>query len=70
MSVSYTHLDVYKRQAVHLFQRKLITFLKSRLMPTLQKIFYFSDGSAAQYKNKKNFSNLSHHKQDFGVDAE
>lgn len=33
-------------------------------------MYYFSDGSAAQYKNKKNFSNLCFHKKDFEVDAE
>ena len=34
------------------------------------KILYFSDGSAAQYKNRKNFVNLCYHKEDFGVQAE
>ena len=34
------------------------------------KIYYFSDGSSAQYKNFKNFANLRHHKKDFRVDAE
>lgn len=32
--------------------------------------YYFSDGAAAHYKNRKNFINLCHHKQDFGVPAE
>ena len=36
----------------------------------LQKIIYFSDGAAAQYKNCKNFQNLCLHKTDFDVDAE
>jgi len=35
-----------------------------------QKILYFSDEAASQYKNCKNFLNLCHHKVDFGVDAE
>ena len=35
-----------------------------------KKITYFSDGVAAQYKNHKNFINLCHHKDDFGVSAE
>jgi hypothetical protein len=34
-----------------------------------KKIVYFSDGSAAQYKNQKNFLNLTLH-QDFRVPAE
>ncbi|GBN94497.1 hypothetical protein AVEN_228038-1 [Araneus ventricosus] len=52
--------------AVHLFQQKLIDLLKfeNRLI-----FFYFSNGSAAQYKNKKNFSNLCYHQRDFGIDA-
>ena len=35
-----------------------------------KKIIYFSDGAALQYKNRKNFLNLCHHKDDFGVKAE
>lgn len=56
---------------VHLFQKKLIFFLKNELKPNLEKVYYFSDGSAAQYKNRKNFSNLCYHEEDFdGVKAE
>ena len=36
----------------------------------MKKIFYFSDGAASQYKNRKNFINLCHHSTDFSVDAE
>lgn len=55
---------------VHVFQKKLIDFLKS-FLPNLKKLYYFSDGSAAQYKNRKNFSNLCHHSEDFnGIKAE
>lgn len=36
----------------------------------MKKLYYFSDGSAAQYKNKKNFTNLCYHKNDFGIEAE
>lgn len=32
----------------------------------IKHIHYFSDGCAAQYKNRKNFINLFHHKEDFG----
>ncbi|XP_074029570.1 uncharacterized protein [Leptinotarsa decemlineata] len=56
--------------AVHLFQRKLISFLKSNVLPSLKKIYYFSDGSAAQYKNRKNFINICSHEQDFGIKTE
>ena len=58
--------------AVHLFQRSFIAFLKE-LLPTRlhpKKISYFSDGAASQYKNRKNFLNLCHHKEDFGIKAE
>ncbi len=56
--------------AVHLFQKNLIKYLKEKFGSTPRKIFYFSDGAAAQYKNRKNFINLCHHKADFGVPAE
>ncbi|KYQ59746.1 hypothetical protein ALC60_01131 [Trachymyrmex zeteki] len=55
--------------AVYLFQRSLIAFLNEKF-DNLNKIFYFSDGSGAQYKNKKNFANLYYHKRDFNVMAE
>ena len=38
--------------------------------PEIQKIIYFNDGSAAQYKNLKNFTNLIHHENDFVIKAE
>ena len=56
--------------AVHLFQRKLISFLKHALSSFPTKIAYFSDGAASQYKNRKNFINLCSHQADFGVPAE
>jgi len=60
--------------AVHLFQRALIPLLKSALpFADINKIKYFSDGAASQYKNRKNFGNLcSHcsHEADFGINAE
>ena len=58
--------------AVHLFQRYFIAFLKE-LLPARshpKKIIYFSDGAAPQYKNRKNFLNLCHHQNDFGIKAE
>ena len=54
---------VYKIQTI------LVDYLKENL-PIVDKIFYFSDGCAEQYKNPKNFSNLCHHQQDFNMDAE
>lgn len=55
--------------AVHLFQKVLINFLTTEIYkPT--KVIYFSDGCAAQYKNRKNFINVCHHIDDFGMPAE
>lgn len=62
---------IHNTTAVHLFQQKLIGFLKEKYgSRTLNKFFYFSDGAASQYKNKKNFVNLAHHRADFDCDAE
>ena len=54
--------------AVNLFQKKLIAHLKQKLI--VNKIIYFSDGAAPQYKNRKNLINLCYHESDFGVQAE
>ena len=57
--------------AVHLFQKKFVEFLTQECGgKKSQKMVYLSDGCAAQYKNCKNFSNLCHHLEDFGVTAE
>ena len=56
--------------AVHLFQKNLIQFLTDTSERKPSKIIYVSDGCAAQYKNRKNFINLCHHMEDFGVPAE
>ena len=55
--------SVYKVQAI------LVDYLKEYL-PVVDKIFYFSDDCAEQYKNCKNLINLYHHQQDFSMDAE
>ena len=54
---------VYKIQTI------LVDYLKKNL-PIVDKIFYFSDGCAEQYKNCKNCFNFFHHQQDFSMDAE
>jgi hypothetical protein len=41
------------------FQKHLIEFLKENV-PNISKLYYFSDGASAQYKNKNNFINLCH----------
>lgn len=55
--------------AVHLFQKQFINFLKQKYNK-VEKIVYFSDGASSQYKNRKNFSNLCHHEEEFGIKAE
>lgn len=54
---------------IYIFQRECVSFLKDRFN-VIRKIFYFSDGCAAQYKNKKNFYNLSLHKEQYGIEPE
>lgn len=61
---------VHNTVAVHLFHKHLHIFLKNNFKKVPQKIIYFSDGCAGQFKNKKNFVNLCYHKADFGCDAE
>jgi len=55
--------------AVHLYIKKLIHDLQNKYSD-IQKIMYFTDGAASQYKNKSNFLNLAYHLDDFGIDAE
>ena len=54
---------VYKIQTI------LVDYLEENL-PIVDKIFYLSDGSAEQYKNRKNFINFCHNQQDFNMGAE
>lgn len=54
---------------VHCFQHHLINTIKEK-HSHIEKLIYFSDGASSQYKNKKNFTNLCHHKTDFNLKAE
>ena len=67
--VIISECNIHDTVAVHLFQKMLIQFLSDKL-GHLKKICYFSDGCAAQYKNRKNFINLCLHEDDFNVPAE
>jgi len=51
---------------VHLIQEKTIQHLK-KVVPQLEFVEYFSDGYAAQCKNRKYFHNLCEHEKDFGL---
>lgn len=55
--------------SVYLFITKLIKFLESKFK-VITKLFYFTDGCAGQYKNRKNFLNVYCHKIDFGYECE
>lgn len=68
--VIISECNIHDTVAVHLFQKLLVEFLKDKLGQCPKRICYFSDGCAAQYKNRKNFINLCHHEADFGVPAE
>lgn len=59
----------HETATVYAFQWPILQHLKC-MCPYVTKIIYFSDGAASQYKNKSNFSNLRHHKEDFGLEAE
>jgi hypothetical protein len=54
---------------VYTFQKHLIAFFKENVT-NISKIYYFSYGASAQYKNKNNFINLCHCNTDFGINAE
>ncbi|KAK3910377.1 Leucine zipper transcription factor-like protein 1 [Frankliniella fusca] len=49
---------------------KVILYLRETLQMELTKVYYMSDGCAAQYKNKKSVANVWFHEKDFGVPAE
>ena len=67
--VVISECNTHDTVAVHLYIKLFLKFLKN-LLPLTKKIIYFSDGCAGQYKNCKNFINLCHHKEDFGIEAE
>lgn len=61
--------DKHNTITVYMCQTLLIARLKAKFH-TVNKIYYFTDGAASQYKNRKNFLNLFYHKKDFNVEAE
>ncbi|XP_045024477.1 uncharacterized protein LOC116922580 isoform X1 [Daphnia magna] len=54
--------------AVHSFIRGILPKIKT-VIPNLKKVFFFSDGGPAHYKNRFNFANLSLFESDHGVPA-
>lgn len=59
----------HNSQFVRAIQINLINYIKEKY-PWIQKILYFSDGSAAQFKNCVNFYYLANHEQYFGLKAD
>lgn len=54
---------------VHVFCDEVVREIRG-VVPQLTKVHYFTDGCAAQYKNRYNFVNICHHEEDFGVKCE
>ena len=54
---------------VHQMQKECIQHVRGKI-PNLTKIIDFSEGYAAQCKNRKNFLSLCYHTTDFNVAAE
>lgn len=75
-SVSYASVTDHKKHMTstfHAFQKKFVPFLTRKMAEdniTLNKLFYFSDGASAQYKNKKNILNICLHEKDFKIKIE
>ena len=46
-----------------------LCYIKQHTGDRLEKVHYFSDGCAGQYKNCKNFINLCHYKDDFNLEC-
>lgn len=54
---------------VNAVQREMMKWLTEH-HPQVKKVHYFTDGCAAQYKNRKSFKNLCEHYNDFSIHAE
>lgn len=59
----------HDKYAVWTFFKKIIEDLKQEY-PTLKKVFMFSDGCAAQFKNRYTLSNICWSQEDWGVEIE
>ena len=54
---------------VYTFLKQLIPYIR-KCHPHLNKVHYFTDGCAAQYKNRYNFQNICKHFDEFGLECE
>ena len=55
---------------LYAFQKTIILNVVKKDLPQIEKVIYFSDGCSGQYKNHKNFTNLSHRHCDYALYAE
>ena len=53
---------------VYALQKLMCEHIRNKF-PNIKKVEYFSDGCAGQYKNYKNFLNLTYHTEDFSLTA-
>ena len=70
---SYVYISDHKTHdtiMVYSFLKHFYEHYVSNKFPFLHKVFYFSNGSAAQYKNFKNLTNLIFHQNNFHILAE
>ena len=70
---SYTCISDHKTHdtvTVHSFLKHFYEHHISKEFPFLEKVFYFSDGSASQYKNFENLIKMLLHHEDFKLQAE
>ena len=61
---------IHDTVAVNTFVKNLLLEYFKPSFPQIKEVIYFSHGSAAQYKNYKNFTNLIFHENDFNLKAE
>ena len=54
---------------VYKILKETVTYVTKHVNQQCCLVHYFSDGCAGQYKNCKNFLNLCHHKDDFGINC-
>ena len=59
---------VHDTAFVWMLQKQLMQYITENI-PHIKFVEYFSDGCAGQYKNYKNFLNLTHHQSDFDIGA-
>lgn len=67
--VAISNIRNHDAIAWRVFQERIMEYIKQNFR-FIKKVKYFSDGAVTQYKNKKNFINLSHHELDFGIKSE